>query len=252
MFELLTARGVVTAALITPPSVELIGALNGLDVSTLDARMQVDLMVAWERIAAWVAARQLPVIVAVGEVALASATEAMEGLSYSMDMPFRASHAEIGCALRLTELGGQKRLEMAQLIAFDLPSVHTALLAGDLSYRHAVAIAETAQDIDDAADRQWVTSKVLPKARHQTVPELRRSSRRAQLAVNPKTAQQRHAKAKSERKLDWSALPEPSPGLARPRESQLFTECRIRTVHPQPRRPLRLPQLRPTRTPLPP
>jgi hypothetical protein len=208
MFELLTGRGVMAAALIAPPSVELLSALDGIDVSTLDPGLQVDLMVAWERIAAWVAARQLPVIAVVGEVALASATKAMKGLSYSMDMPFRASHAEIGCALRLTERGGQLRLEMAQVIAIDLPSVHTALLAGDISYRHAVAIAETAQEIDDAADRQWVTSKVLPKARHQTVPELRRCLRRAHLAVDPKTSKQRHAKAKSERKLEWFALPD--------------------------------------------
>ena len=147
-------------------------------------------------------------IAVVGEVALASATNAMKGRSYSMDMPFRASHAEIGCALRLAERGGQLRLEMAQLIAIDLPSVHTALLAGDISYRHAVAIAETAQEIDDAADQRWVAAKVLPKARHQTVPELRRCLRRAQLAVDPKTSKQRHAKAKSERKLDWFALPD--------------------------------------------
>ena len=152
----------MAAALIAPPSVELLSALDGIDVSTLDPGLQVDLMVAWERIAAWVAARQLPVIAVVGGVALAATTKAMDGMGYSMEMPFRASHAEIGCALRLTELGGQKRLEMAQLIAVELPAVQAALLTGDISYRHAVAIAETAQEIDDAADRRWVTSKVLP------------------------------------------------------------------------------------------
>jgi hypothetical protein len=202
MFESLSDAGVLAAALIAPPSVELIGALEGLDVAGLDAGLQVDLMVVWGRIAAWVAARQLPVIAVVGEVALAAATKAMKGNGYSTEMPHRASHAEIGCALRLTEQGGQKCLEMAELIAVELPTVQTALLNGDISYRHAVAIAETAQEIDDPDDRHWVVAKVLPKARHQTVPELRRCLRRAQLAVDPKTSKQRHAEAKAARRLD--------------------------------------------------
>ena len=198
----------LAAALIAPPSVELLAALDGIDVAELDAGLQVDLMVAWERMLAWVAARQLPVISMVGDAAYADAVRSMKGSGYSEEMPYRASHAEIGCALRLTEQGGQHRLDMAQLIAVELPAVQTALLSGDISYRHAVAIAETARELENPADRQWVAARVLPKARRQTVPELRRCLRRAQLAADPKTAKQRHAQAKSERRLDWSTLPD--------------------------------------------
>jgi hypothetical protein len=174
MFESLKPAGVIAAALIAPPSAELIAALDDIDVSTLDAGLQVDLMVVWERVAAWVAARQLPIVAVVGDVAYASAVEAMKASGYSLEMPFRASHAEIGCALRLSEQGGQTRLAMARMIAVELPAVQRALLLGDISYRHAVAIADTAQQIDVPADRTWIAATVLPKARHQTVPELRR------------------------------------------------------------------------------
>ena len=208
MFELLSARGVIAAALITPPSVELLGALDGIDVQTVDAGLQVDVMVAWERVLAWVAARQLPVVAVVGDVAFAAASKVMKGNGYSAEMPYRASHAEIGCALRVAERTGERRLAMARMISGELPAVQRALLSGDISYRHAVAFAETAEELDDPADRHWVVARVLPKARHQSVSELRRCLRRALLAVAPKTAKQRHAQAKAERRLDWSILPD--------------------------------------------
>jgi Domain of unknown function (DUF222) len=196
---------VIAAALIAPPSAALLGALVSINVTALDAGLQVDLMVAWERAAAWVAACQLPVVAVVGDVALAAATETMKGLKYSVEMPFRASHAEIGCALRLSERGGEHRLTMAQMICIELPDVQTALLHGDISYRHAVAIAEACQQLEDPANRTWIAAQVLPKARHQTVSELRRRLRRLVIAANPKTAADRHAEAVAARKVEWWA-----------------------------------------------
>ena len=203
MFELLSARGLLAAALIAPPSAEPLVALDGLDVGQLDAGLQVDLMVAWERVASWAAARQLPVVAVVGDAAYAAAVESMRGSRESAEMPFRASHAEVGCALRLSERSGEHRLRMARLISVELPAVQSALLSGDISYRHAVAIAETAQELDTPADRAFVAAKVLPKARRQTVSELRRCLRRLLLAVNPKTAAKRHAEALAKRKVEW-------------------------------------------------
>ena len=203
MFETLSARGVLAAALIAPPSWELLAALDGLDAAKLDAGLQVDLMVAWERAMAWVRGRQLPVIAVVGDAAFVAASESMKGSGCSAEMPFRASHAEIGCALALSERSGEHRLRMAQMISVELPAVQTALLSGDISYQHAVAIAETAQELDDPADRTLIAAAVLTKARRQTVSELRRRLRRLLLAVNPKTAATRHAEAVAKRKVQW-------------------------------------------------
>jgi hypothetical protein len=144
MFESLSVRGLLVAALIAPQSWELLAALDGIEVGLLDSGLQVDLMVAWER---------------------AAAVDSMAGSQASMELPFRAAHAEIGCVLRLSERSGERRLAMARMIAVELPALQTALLSGDISYRHVVAIAETAEELDDPADRTWVAAMVLPKAR---------------------------------------------------------------------------------------
>jgi hypothetical protein len=153
-----------------------------------------------------VAACQLPVLALVGGAAHAAAADGLDPRE-SADMPFRAAHAEVGAALRLSPAGAERRLEMARMISGRLPAVQAALSVGDLSYWHAKAIAGATEDLDDEKARR-VAARVLPKARHQTVADLRRALRRAVLAVDPKSADQRHAKAKAERKLDWWDLPD--------------------------------------------
>jgi hypothetical protein len=206
VFDSLSVRALLAAALIAPPSAELLAALGRLDPAKLDAGLQVDLLVAWERAAAWVAACQLPVLALVGDAAHAAAADGLDSRQ-SLDVPHRAAHAEVGAALRLSPLTAEGRLEIARMISGRLPDVQAALSVGDISYWHARAIAEATEDMDDAKAR-WVTAQVLPKARHQTVTDLRRALRRAVLAVDPKTADERHAKAKSERSLDWRGLPD--------------------------------------------
>jgi hypothetical protein len=206
VFASLSPRGLLAAALIAPPSAELLAALVRLEPAELDAPLQVDLLVAWERVAAWVAACQLPVIAVVGDAAHAAAAEGFSA-SESVDVPFRAAYAEVGAALRLAPSTAEGRLDMAREISGRLPDLQAALSVGDISYWHARAIAEATQELDDAK-ALWVTARVLSKARHQTVSDLRRALRRAVLAVVPKTADERHAKAKSERSLDWRGLPD--------------------------------------------
>jgi hypothetical protein len=206
VFASTSARRLLAAALIAPPSAELLAALGRLDPTQLDAGLQVDLLVAWERAAAWVAACQLPVLALVGDAAYAAAAQAEDGRQ-SADVPFQAAHAEVGAALRLSPAAAERRLEVARMVSGRLPAVQCALSLGDISYWHAQAIALATEELDDAKAR-WVAARVLPKARHQTVTDLRRALRREVLAVAPKTAEERHAKAKSERKLDWWDLPD--------------------------------------------
>ena len=66
MFERLSPNAVIAAALIAPPGADVITALAGIDPLALDAGVRVDLMVAWERQSAWVTARGVRVIAAVG------------------------------------------------------------------------------------------------------------------------------------------------------------------------------------------
>jgi hypothetical protein len=199
MFESMSPGELLAFALLEPPSAELVGVLARLRPAELDDGLQVDLMVVWERVAAWVAACQQPVVALVGDAAYA---DAIRYRPDDYDIPFRAAHAEIGAALLISPNQASRRLHAARLISGRLPAVHAALSAGDISYLHARAIAETTENLDDEK-ALWVAAKVLPKAPLQTLSDLYRALRRAVLAVEPKPAAQRHKEAKAERSLQW-------------------------------------------------
>jgi hypothetical protein len=202
MFDSMSPGELLTFALLEPPSAELVGVLARLRPAELDDGLQVDLMVVWERVAAWVAACQLPVLALVGDVAYQAASDYLGTQRDEYDIPFRAAHAEIGVALLISPESAARKLQAARTISGRLSAVHAALSAGDISYLAARAIAETTDHLDDEK-ALWVAAKVLPKAPQQTLSDLYRALRRAILAVEPKPAAQRHKKAKAERSLQW-------------------------------------------------
>jgi hypothetical protein len=206
MFELLSPAGVVSAALIAPPGPEVIAELSRLDPAALSDSARVDLLVAWERQAAWVSAATVPVLAAVGDAAQSAAAALQTGRDAS-ELPLRSAHAEISAALRMSEMVAAARLKTARSLTAELAPVCEALAAGDISYWHANAIAEATGALS-AEQAAWVAGRVLPAARKQTVAQLRRSLRRAVLAVAPQTAAARARQAHQERRLDWWALPD--------------------------------------------
>jgi hypothetical protein len=141
MFERLSPTGVVAAALIAPPGPEVIAELSRLDPAALSDGARVDLLVAWERQAAWVSAATTPVLASVGDAAQSAAAALQTGRDAS-ELPLRSAHAEISAALRMSEMVAATRLETARSLTSELASVREALAAGDISYRHANAIAE--------------------------------------------------------------------------------------------------------------
>jgi hypothetical protein len=197
MFESLSGAGVIAAALIAPPSGELITALAGIDPATVSESAQVDLMVAWERQAAFVAACAQPPIAAVAATAEADCTSCEERAA-----PEGVGRAEIGAALRISPIAAYCRQLVAEGLCGRLAMVGTALAAGDICYRQAQAIVEATAELSDE-QAQAVARKVLGRAGRQTIGELRRALRRAVLASNPTSAKKRAAKALAERGLDW-------------------------------------------------
>ena len=85
-----TGRVTVRRALAAEPDPVFAGALAELDPATLDGETRVDLIRAWQRVAAWVDAQQ--------QVALAAVVEATEDCGLTGD---DARH-EVGVALRLS------------------------------------------------------------------------------------------------------------------------------------------------------
>jgi hypothetical protein len=206
MFESLRPPGVISAALIAAPGPDVIRALAGIDPRLVSAAALVDLLVAWERQAAWVASCQQPVLAAVGDAAETVAREHADSRE-SGDVPARAAHAEIGAALRLSPVTAAGRLLTARTLSHRLPSVAQALAGGEFSFWHANAICDATEHLE-AEQAGWVAQRVLPRAGKQTVSELRRALRRAVLAVDPKSARERAAAARKDRGLDWWTLPD--------------------------------------------
>jgi Domain of unknown function (DUF222) len=198
MFEKLSGAGVIAAALIAPPGWELIRALARIDPGRVNDSAQVDLIVAWERQAAYVAAMAQPGLVAV------AFTETNDGWDAPHE-PEGSGRAEVGAALRLSPHVAEQRLLVATDLCGRLACVQVALLAGEFSYWHATAIVEATLDLSDE-QAVWVAERVLPKARVQSVAELKRALRRAVLKADPTSAKQRAAQAKAERRLDWWKL----------------------------------------------
>ena len=198
MFEYLSAAGVIAAALIAPPGSELIGALSRIDPGMVNDSAQVDLIIAWERQAAYLAAVTQPALVAV------AVTEINDGC----DGPYEvegSGRGEIGAALRLSPHVASQRLLVAEGLCGRLACVRQGLTAGEFSYWHATAIIEATLHLSD--DKAlWVALKVLPKAKTQSVSELKRALRRAVLTADPASAKERAKQAKAERYLDWWTL----------------------------------------------
>jgi hypothetical protein len=144
MFECLSPAGVIAAALIAPPGPDIITALAGLDVAGLSDGAQVDLLVAFERQAAWLAALVMPVLAAVGDRAHA-AVKAGGSPRDGSDLSARAAHTEIAVALRMSEPVAASRLMVARDLTAELPAVHAALTAGDISLWHAAAICDESE-----------------------------------------------------------------------------------------------------------
>ncbi len=219
MFESLSADGVIAAALIAPPSAELLAALDAVDVDRLDDRRRVDLMIAWDRLAAWVAAVGQRLMVRVGADARAAVMAEPIG---DTSLAESSAHAEIGAALRLPEQTAGNRLHVAEQLCGRLFMVGDALAAGDITFLHAAAIAESTADLSEAKARR-VAIRVLPRARRQTVAQLRDCLRRAVIAVEPRSAADRAKKAHAERSLDiW---PQPD-GMAELRLTALAADVK--------------------------
>ena len=204
MFESLSPSGIVAAALIAPPGPDVITALVPIQPAGLSPQLQVDLLIAWERQTAWVAAVTQPVIATVGDFAQADAEDHLDRRDDTA-LALRAAHAEIATALRLSQVTAADRLDTARALTRRLPMVADALAAGDITYWHAHAIT-CATSMLDQPKAVAVADRVLRRARRQTVSELRRCLRRAVLATDPSQAAERAERAKTDRRVEFRSL----------------------------------------------
>jgi Domain of unknown function (DUF222) len=172
-----------------------VGLLSDVDPYALGGDARVDLIRAWERVAAMVAASQ--------QRALAAVAEATEGLG----RPAEEARHEVGAALRLCPGTAAGRLEVARELVHRLPAVLAVLQAGVIGYLQAAAIAAGVRGLpDDLAVA--VADRVLRTAPDQTVAETKRAVARAAATVDPVSAADRHQKATANRTIDQMTQPD--------------------------------------------
>ncbi len=193
------AARLVAQAAASPCTPETVAALARIDPASLDRRARVDLIVAWERAAAMVAAHQ--------QRALASVVDA----TTSVGMAGEAARFEVGAALRLSPHTAADRTMVAAALTGPLTDTLDALASGRISYLQAAALATTVDGLDPDVVTT-VQDKVLDQADDLTVAETRTALRRAVIAADPEAAADRYQKARKERSIDPYPLPDAMTG----------------------------------------
>lgn len=172
-----------------PLDAGLVSLLARVDPQTLADDERVDLIVAWERVAAMVAGHQ--------QRALAAVVDATEGCG----LAGQDARHEIGAALRLSPVTATERTRVAADLRDRLPATLTALVQGRIVWRQAAVLADGVRDLsDDLAAK--VEARVLGRLSDLTVAESRRAVQAAVLAVDPQSAAERHRRARKTRTVE--------------------------------------------------
>ncbi len=188
----------------SPPGPGVIGVLAGVDPGLLSHSQQVDLLVVFEQVAAWVAAGQQRVlaVLAAGPDGPASPSVDDEAVLGGGDDWVRE---EVAAALRLSPVTADRRLQVARALDGRLGDTWSALTEGSINYVQAAAIVAALDELDDRTAAA-VQARVLGRASGQSLAELRRCLRRAVLAADPVSAGERHEQARVERRVElWPA-----------------------------------------------
>jgi hypothetical protein len=196
-----------------PGSVDLAATLATLDPRTLDDHDALEMVRAWERVASWVAAKQLDALAEfVRRPDVPASVEVCTEAARAADAPIgrvarEFPDCEVAAALRISRRSASARISLATSLASHLPGTRAALATGRIDLARARAISDgTAALAPDAAAA--VEQRVLDRAERQATSGLRSSVARATLAVDPVAAQQRCARACRERRFWLTPLPD--------------------------------------------
>ncbi len=168
-------------------------ALSMIDPAALAHGARIDLLVAVERQLAWLNAVQQRVLASIAQHPNAAADDVVRTGRHWV-------REDVSCALRLSGLTAQRRLAVAQTLTARLPATHRLLERGEISYLHAMSLAESVFGLDDQATAV-VEQRVLRHASEQTLSEFKRSVRRAVASVDAVTLERQRVEAMKERRV---------------------------------------------------
>src|SRR5882724_11203970 len=194
----LTAPGAVAAwAAVVAPGAEVVGPLAVIDPAKVDDAGRIDLLVAYERQIAWLAAAQQRVLAELDGSALN--WNGKQRIDYTQE--------QVGAALRLSPGHAADRLAVGRTLVDRLPTTLSLLEGGEITYLHAKNLAESALPFN-AKTTGEIEERVLRRAADQTVGQFTASVRRAVIAADPRRAEQRHADALAERRVVVTPQPD--------------------------------------------
>src|SRR6185437_3609520 len=166
--------------------------LDRIEAAELSAGEQIDLLAVFEEQRRWFDAAELRLLAAIQAEENSGLGMGQEGVSMALQLPLRTA---------------QVKLAQASTLVNELPATLAAVADGTISAAHANVLAEALWRLPDdpalpAALEQAVLPPVLAAACI-TVPQLRRRVRRAVLALDPSTAEQRHQRAVADRRVEY-------------------------------------------------
>ena len=166
--------------------------LDRIDPDALSAGEQIDLLALVEEQRRWFEAIQLRTLASIQARDESRQGLGQEGVSLALQLPLRTAQA---------------KLAQAKTLVRELPATLAAVADGTISAAHANVLAEALWRLPDdpalpAALEQAVLPPVLAAA-CVTVPQLKRRVRRAVLAIDPSTAEQRHQCAVADRRVEY-------------------------------------------------
>jgi hypothetical protein len=189
--DVLASPDPVAAELATSlPRADDMAALLLLDPDVLSDTGRIDLLVAFERHIALLQAAQQQVLASLDGRAL----------DWSGKKIIDYTREQVGAALRLSPGTAQRRLSIARTLADRLPATLNLLRAGQLTYLHAMKLAEAVTAFDEQTTAK-IEDRVLTKAAEQTLAQFAASLRRAVIAADPRRSEQRHEDAIEARRV---------------------------------------------------
>jgi Domain of unknown function (DUF222) len=189
--DVLTSPDPVAAELATTqPRADDMAALLLLDPDAVSDAGRIDLLVAFERHIALLQAAQQQVLASLDGRAL----------DWSGKKLIDYTREQVGAALRLSPGTAERRLAVARTLADRLPATLELLGAGQITYLHAMKLAEAVTPFDDQTTAK-IEDRVLARAAEQTLSQFAASLRRAVIAADPRRGEQRHEDAVTARRV---------------------------------------------------
>jgi flagellar biosynthesis/type III secretory pathway protein FliH len=158
-----------------------------LDPQVLSAADRIELVAALEEQKNWIEAVQARVLAEIDAADTSRLNLSQEAVSLALKIPLRTA---------------QRKLKTGRTLVRELPKTLALLASGEISERHAQLITEAAWRLDPELVEEF-EDRVTERAADQTVSQLRQSVSRAEVSLDPATAQQRHIRALGDRRVGF-------------------------------------------------